>query len=143
MLRRSRRRATRSGGGRRFSGGFKADMASMHITAVVSPLQALMVARARPLVRTLFLAVAVVLLIACANLAGLLLVRAIDRQREIAVRIALGVPSFTLLRQTLLESLVVCATGGLLGTGLAAAAIGVGRRLLPESLPRLNEIGLN
>lgn len=123
--------------------GFKADMASMHITAVVSPLQSLMVARARPLVRTLFLAVAVVLLIACANMAGLLLVRAIHRQREIAVRIALGVPSFTLLRQALLESLVVSAAGGLLGTGFAAAAIVAGRKLLPESLPRLNEIGLN
>ena len=123
--------------------GFKADMASMHITAVVSPLQSLMVARARPLVRTLFLAVAVVLLIACANLAGLLLVRAIRRQREIAVRIALGAPAFTLLRQVLLESLAISVTGGLLGTGVAAGAILAGSRLLPESLPRLNEIGLN
>ena len=70
--------------------------------------------QARPLVRTLFLAVAVVLLIACANLAGLLLVRAIRNRREIAVRLALGASAATLLRQTMLESLVlsVCGWGG-------------------------------
>ncbi len=75
--------------------------------------------RARCL-RTLFLAVAVVLLIACANLAGLMLVRAIRRQREVAVRLALGATRAALLRQTILESLVLSVSGGLVGLALAA-----------------------
>lgn len=118
-------------------------MASMHITAVIKPLQKEVVDQARPLVRTLFFAVAVVLLIACANLAGLLLVRAIRRQREIAVRMALGARAAALLRQAILESLVLSAIGGLLGIVLASTALRVGKSLLPESLPRINEISLN
>jgi putative ABC transport system permease protein len=118
-------------------------LANFHIHAVVYPLQQITVLTTRPLLRILFLAVAVVLLIACANLAGLLLVRAIRRQREIAVRLALGAPARTLLRQTILESLVLSFAGGVLGIGLAAMALGVGRNLLPETLPRANEIALN
>src|SRR6202012_193204 len=101
------------------------------------------VEEARPLVRTLFLAVAVVLLIACANLAGLLLVRAIRRRREIAVRLALGSSARTLLRQALLESLVLSFTGGLLGLILAALALRIGLSLLPETLPLISNIGLD
>jgi predicted permease len=94
-------------------------------------------------VRTLFLAVIVVLLIACANLAGLLLVRAIRRRREIAVRLALGARSGTLLRQAILESLVLSMTGSVLGLVLAAMALRVGVSWLPETLPRINEIRLD
>jgi predicted permease len=122
---------------------FPPDLANFRIHAVVYPLQQITVLETRPLLRILFLAVAVVLLIACANLAGLLLVRAIRRQREIAVRLALGAPARTLLRQTILESLVLSFAGGMLGIGLAAMALGVGRNLLPETLPRINEIALN
>ncbi len=118
-------------------------MATLHISALVRPLQEETVNQTRPLLRTLFLAVAVVLLIACVNLAGLMLVRAIRRQREIAVRLALGARAIALLRQAILESLVLSLSGGLLGLGLAALALRVGRSLLPESLPRVNEIGLN
>ncbi|QNI31223.1 ABC transporter permease [Alloacidobacterium dinghuense] len=123
--------------------GYPSFMASLHITSVVRPLQEETIEGARPLVRTLFFAVAIVLLIACANLAGLLLVRAIRRQREVAVRMALGARSSALLRQAILESLILSVTGGVLGVVLAGAALTLGKNLLPESLPRISEIGLN
>jgi predicted permease len=118
-------------------------MTSLQISAVVRPLQEETVEQARPLVRTLFLAVSVVLLIACANLAGLMLVRAIQRQREFAVRLAIGARAAALLRQAILESLVISVSGGLLGLALAGLALTVGRNLLPESLPRIGEISMN
>ncbi len=118
-------------------------MASVHIRAVVRSLHEETVEQARSLVRTLFLAIVVVLLIACANLAGLLLVRAIRRRREIAVRLALGAPAGRLLRQTILESLLLSVSGGGLGLALAAMALRVGVSWLPETLPRINEIGLD
>ena len=119
------------------------DEANFRIRPVVYPLQQITVLETRPLLRMLFLAVAVVLLIACANLAGLLLVRAIRRQRETAVRLAIGAPALTLLRQMILESLVLSVTGGLLGIGLAALALAIGKNLLPETMPLMNEITLN
>ncbi len=122
---------------------YPAFMASMRIRAVVRSLHEETVEQARQLVRTLFLAIVVVLLIACANLAGLLLVRAIRRRREIAVRLALGARAGALLRQAILESLVLSVSGGLLGLALAALALRVGISWLPETLPRLDEIGLD
>ena len=122
---------------------YPAFMSSLHIHAVVRSLHEETVEQARQLVRTLFLGTMVVLLIGCANLAGLLLVRAIRRRRQIAVRMALGAPAGTLLREALLESLVLSVTGGALGLGLAAVALRVGVSLLPETLPRIEEIGLD
>jgi predicted permease len=122
---------------------YQAFMRSLRIHAVVTPLQEDTVEQARPLVRTLFLAVVVILLIACANLAGLLLVRSIRRRREIAVRLALGARAATLLRQAIVESLVLSIGGGALGLALAAVALRVGVSLLPETLPRVREIGLD
>ena len=77
------------------------------------------------------------------TLAGLLLVRAIRRQRETAVRLALGAPARTLLGQTILESLVISVTGGVLGIGLAGLALAIGRNFLPDNLPLTNQITLN
>jgi predicted permease len=122
---------------------YPADEANFRIKPVVYPLQQITVLQTRPLLRLLFLAVTVVLLIACANLAGLLLVRAIRRQRETAVRLAIGAPALTLLRQAILESLVLSVNGGLLGIGVAALALAIGKNLLPETLPLMNEITLN
>jgi len=122
---------------------YPAFMANMHIRAVVRSLHEKTVEQARQLVRTLFLAIVVVLLIACANLAGLLLVRAIRRRHEIAMRLALGARASVLLREAILESLVLSITGGLLGLVLAAIALRVGVSSLPETLPRINEIGLD
>ena len=122
---------------------YPAHMRSLRIHAVVTPLQEDTVEQARPLVRTLFFAVMVVLLIACANLAGLLLVRAIRRRRELAVRLALGAGAATLLRQAIVESMVLSIAGGGIGLALAAAALRVGVSRLPQTLPRIDEIGLN
>jgi putative ABC transport system permease protein len=118
-------------------------LASFHIDAVVRSLHEETVEQARQLVRTLFLAITVVLLIACSNLAGLLLVRAIRRRREIAVRLALGARGAVLLRQAILESLVLSVSGGVLGLALAGVALRVGVSWLPETLPRISEIGLD
>ncbi len=123
---------------------YPAFMASLRISAVVRPLQEDTVKQARQLVRILFLAVAVVLLIACANLAGLLLVRAIRRRREFAVRLAaMGASSGALLRHAILESLALSVSGGFIGITVAAIALRAFITFLPETLPRIGEIGLS
>jgi predicted permease len=119
------------------------EISNFRIKPVVYPLQKITVLQTRPLLGMLFLAVVAVLLIACANFAGLLLVRAIRRQRETAVRLALGASARTLLGQTILESLVLSVTGGVLGIGLAALALGIGRNFLPETLPLVDNITLD
>ncbi len=118
-------------------------MAGLHISALVKPLQTDTVEQARPMVQILFLAVIVVLLVACANLAGLLLVRAIRRRRETAVRLAMGARPARLVRQTLLESLLLSVAGGLLGIALAGITIHLCVSMLPETLPRISDIHLN
>ncbi len=116
---------------------------SLHLRAGVRRLDEITVEAARPLVRALFLAVAVVLFIACANLAGLLLVRVIRRRREISVRLALGASSSAVLRQNLVETLALSVSGGLLGLSLAFVALRVGISFLPETLPRISSISLD
>jgi predicted permease len=118
-------------------------MQTLRLQAAVQRLDEATVETSRPLVRALFLAVAVVLFIACANLAGLLLVRVIRRRREISVRLALGASAAAVLRQNLVETLALSVSGGLLGLGLAAMALRVGVSFLPENLPRINSISLD
>ncbi len=122
---------------------FPPSMAAVRIHGSVQRLDEFAVQSARPLIRALFLAVAVVLFIACANLAGLLLVRVIRRRREIAVRLALGARARTVMRQNLIETLALSICGGLLGLLLAAIALRVGVSFLPETLPRVNSISLD
>jgi putative ABC transport system permease protein len=122
---------------------FPPALSRRRIHPAVRLLEENIVGQARPLVRTLFLAVAVVLFIACANLAGLLLLRVIRRRREIAVRLALGAGGAAILRQSLVEALLLSASGGLLGLALAWAALRTGVSFLPETLPRVNSIGLD
>jgi len=122
---------------------FPAAMGNLRIRPEVQPLIEATVAEARPLVRTLFLAVAVVLFIACTNLAGLLLVRVIRRRRELSVCLALGASSAVILRQSLLEALILSVGGGLAGLAIAAAALRMGVSLLPETLPRVSAIAID
>ena len=122
---------------------FPPALSGRRIHPAVQSLDETTIAQARPLVRTLFFAVTVVLFIGCANLAGLLLVRVIRRRREISVRLALGASGAAVLRQSLVEALLLSISGGLLGLALASVALRVGVSFLPETLPRVSSISLN
>jgi putative ABC transport system permease protein len=122
---------------------FPPALSGRRIHPVVEALDESTVAQARPLVRTLFIAVTVVLFIACANLAGLLLVRVMRRRREISVRLALGASGAAVVRLSLVEALLLSVGGGLLGLGLAWLALRVGVQYLPETLPRVSSIALD
>jgi predicted permease len=84
-----------------------------------------------------------VLLIACANVANLCLVRADGRRREVAVRSALGAPRGALLRQQLVDATVLAAIGGIAGVLIAAAAVPALIRLAPSTIPRLDRVSLD
>ncbi|HEX8712455.1 MAG TPA: FtsX-like permease family protein, partial [Terracidiphilus sp.] len=118
-------------------------LTSMYLHAVVVSLADSTVAQARPLVHMLFLAVIMVLLIACANLASLLWVRVIRRRHETAVRMALGASVSKILWENLIETLSLSLAGGMGGLVVALSALRVGKRFLPETLPRISSIGLD
>ena len=122
---------------------FPPSMAAIRIRGDALSLREQTVAATRPLLRTLFVAVLVVLTIACANVAGLLLVRAIGRRREYAVQVALGAPASAILRQSVLGGLMLGMAGGATGVGLATLAVRVALYLLPDSLPRVDSIAMD
>src|SRR2546428_10347924 len=88
-------------------------------------------------------AVACVLLIACVNVANVLLARSVSRRREIAIRMALGANRVLLARQLLSESALLGLLGGSAGLLLANVALKVVVRLAPDGIPRLDQAGLN
>ena len=109
----------------------------------VEPMHAHLVAPVRPLLMSLLGAVAFVLLIACANVANLMLVRAGQRERELTVRAALGSGRWPLLRQTMVESTVLALAGAIVGVALAWVGIRVLIATGPDNLPRLAHVSLD
>lgn len=108
----------------------------------IEPMHADLVADVRPQLVALMGAVVFVLLIACANVANLLLVRASARERELAVRAAIGGNRWRIIRQLVAESLVLAAVGGAAGLLLAQFGIDALIQLSPDGLPRATDVSL-
>ena len=109
----------------------------------LEPMQANLVAAVKPALLALMGAVLFVLLIACANVANLLLVRASQRERELVLRAALGGSAWALVRQLMAESLLLGGTGAALGLVLAWLGIRLLKTLGPANLPRLDTVGID
>jgi predicted permease len=111
--------------------------------ATLDPLKESIVGKVRSFLLLLLGAVGLVLLIACVNVANLLLARSTSRSREVALRSALGASAGRIIRQMLTESVVLAALGGTLGLGLAALGTRAALTALPATLPRASEVGMD
>jgi len=128
----------------RYPGGITQSMLDQaHFAAAVRPLKQDVVGDVGNVLWVLLGTVAIVLLIACANVANLFIVRAEGRQREMAVRTAMGAGRGQVTAQLLTESVVLGVVGGGVGLGLAWSGLKLLVALGPESLPRLDEIGID
>jgi putative ABC transport system permease protein len=111
--------------------------------AIVAPELEDVVGSTRSALNILFASVLFVLLIACANVAGLMLTRAERRRPEMAVRAALGATRFEIMRQVLVESVVLSLFGGALGIALSVVLLKTMVRLVPQNLPRLDRVSVD
>ena len=115
----------------------------MRLTPALVPLSQAVVGSVSDVLWILLATIGLVLLIACANVANLLLVRAEGRQHELAIRAALGAGRRRIARECLVESLVLALSGGVLGLGLAFAGLRLLVLIGPASLPRLRDIAID
>ncbi|MEM1247044.1 MAG: ADOP family duplicated permease [Acidobacteriota bacterium] len=113
------------------------------VDVAVRPWHEEIVAGSRRPLWLLLAAAGLLLIVACANLAGSLLARSFSRQREMAVRAAIGAGQGGLLQQLLVESLVLAALGGLAGAALAATFVRLLLAAAPPGLPRLGDVGID
>ena len=113
------------------------------VGTVIVPLQEQIAGQSRRGLQLLLLAVAAVLIIGCANIANLLLARALVRHREMAVRQALGAGRLRLMRQLLVESLTLCAIGGVVSLGIGYAVMRFLVASAAAGVPRLDEVGFD
>lgn len=111
--------------------------------AAIAPLRADQVANVRTMLLVLLGAVGLVLLVACVNVAGLLLVRALGRRRELAVRIALGASGGRVVLEQVVQSLVLAGAGGIAGLLLSVAIVRALVALAPASMPHIQQAGLD
>jgi predicted permease len=115
----------------------------LHLATAIEPLGERLIGRVRPVLLILFGATALVLVIACVNVASLLLAQAPARRRELALRTALGAARGRLLRQLLLESLVLGVVGGALGVLLALGAVRTLGAMVPAELFRAESVTMD
>jgi putative ABC transport system permease protein len=126
-----------------FPGGNVQIFEEARITPLIRSLKDELVGDVEKTLWVLMATIGMVLLIACANVANLLLVRADARQQELAIRAALGAGTGRIARELLLESLVLGLLGGIVGIGLAFGALRLLVALAPASLPRMDDIGID